>query len=91
MDGLAKMTLLPALRLQAGAPTFRRKGRLQVGADADITVFDPLTVKELATVKDPAQMSQGIEWVFVAGQAVLDPSGPRDDVRPGRPVRYQRG
>ena len=90
MDGLAKMTHLPARRLEAGAPVFRRKGRVQIGADADLTVFDPLRIRDRSTIADPAQMSEGIEWVFVDGQAVLDPTGPRDDVRPGAPVRFQR-
>lgn len=87
MDALAKMTILPARLLEGGAPALRRKGRLQRGADADITVFDPARVEDRSTVADPAQMSAGIEWVIVDGQIVLDPSGPRDDVKPGKPIR----
>jgi len=46
---LAKMTLLPARRLEAYDPAFARKGRLQVGADADVTIFNPETVDSRAT------------------------------------------
>jgi len=82
-DALAKMTILPATRLQTAAPAMARKGRLQAGADADITVFDPATVGDLATVDDPSQESVGIDWVLVAGQPVKTPEGLRRDVRPG--------
>src|SRR2546426_4642240 len=43
MDAIRKMTLMPAQRLGARDPAMREKGRLWVGADADITIFDPLT------------------------------------------------
>jgi N-acyl-D-aspartate/D-glutamate deacylase len=48
MTALRKMTLLPAERLQARAPVFRNKGRLREGADADITIFDPLRIHDEA-------------------------------------------
>lgn len=73
MLGLAKMTLLPAVRLTGACPAMARKGRLQVNADADITVIDPVRVKDEATVADPAQPSVGMEWVLVAGEVVRDP------------------
>ena len=41
MDALAKCTILPAKRLDARVPMLARKGRLQMDADADITIFDP--------------------------------------------------
>ncbi|WP_334142955.1 amidohydrolase family protein [Rhabdothermincola sp.] len=88
-DALAKMTILPARRLEARVPAMRRKGRLQIGADADVTVFDPATVADRATIEDPAQPSVGIEYVIVAGQVVKDRAGLRKDVRPGRPVTPQ--
>src|SRR5213592_1812550 len=43
MDAIRKMTLMPAQRLEARVPAMRQKGRLRVGADADITIFDPAT------------------------------------------------
>ena len=41
MTALKKMTLMPAQRLEKRAPIFKDKGRIRVGADADLTVFDP--------------------------------------------------
>lgn len=86
-DALAKMTILPAKRLEAGAPALRKKGRLQQGADADITIFDPATVADRATVDDPAQEATGIDYVFVLGQAVKSPAGLHKDRLPGQPVK----
>ena len=87
MDALAKMTWLPARRLQAGAPALGRKGRLQIGADADVTVFDPRTVADRATVADPAQASTGMRWVLVSGRVVKSPDGLQRDELPGQPLR----
>ncbi len=84
---LAKMTIQPARRLEAAAPAMRRKGRVQVGCDADLTLFDPATVADQATLERPAQASTGIPWVLVDGVVVKDPDGVRDDVRPGRAIR----
>lgn len=84
---LAKMTIAPARRLEVGAPAMRKKGRLQVGCDADVTIFDAATIADRATVADPAQASVGIEWVLVDGVVIKDPDGVRDDVAPGRAIR----
>jgi N-acyl-D-aspartate/D-glutamate deacylase len=65
----------------------RRKGRLSVGADADIVIFDPARVRDRATVEHPELMSEGISYVIVGGQVALDPRGPRRDVRAGQAVR----
>ncbi len=74
---VAKMTWLPAKRLEAPFPAFRKKGRVQAGADADLTVFDPETVRDRATYRDPYQTSVGIVHVIVGGEfAVRD--GQRD-------------
>jgi dihydroorotase-like cyclic amidohydrolase len=86
-DALAKMTIFPAQRLAVGASAFARKGRLQVGADADITIFDPATVADRATIADPSRESVGVQWVLVGGQAVKNPDGLQRDLRPGRPIR----
>lgn len=68
---LSKMTILPARRLEAIAPGFRRKGRVQVGADADLTLFDPATVIDNATYQAPFTPSTGISHVLVGGQFVV--------------------
>ena len=59
VDALAKMTIQPARRLEARVPALQTKGRLQIGADADITIFDPATVGDRSTIADPAQMAGG--------------------------------
>jgi dihydroorotase-like cyclic amidohydrolase len=85
-DALAKMTILPAKRLEARAPALRKKGRLQRGADADITIFDPNTIADRATIEDPSQESAGVDYVLVAGQVVKSLNGVNHDVRPGQPI-----
>ena len=77
------MTWLPAQRIEQICPAMRRKGRLGVSADADITVFDPNTVAEQATVLHPDRPSAGIRHVLVGGQAVVRDGRPTD-CRPGR-------
>ena len=87
MSALSKMTIQPARRLEKRVPALRTKGRLQMGADADITVFDPQTVLDRSTIDDPAQMADGIEYVMVLGRVVKDQAGLHRDVRPGQPIR----
>jgi N-acyl-D-aspartate/D-glutamate deacylase len=87
MTALAKMTIMPAKRLEARAPMFQHKGRIQVGADADITVFDPATVRDRSTYQKPAEPSIGIAFVFVNGVAVLRSGKLVDNVFPGRAAR----
>jgi dihydroorotase len=87
MQALAKMTIMPARRLDKAVPQMRLKGRLKVGADADITVFDPASVIDLATFEKPAQFSQGIIHVLVGGVAVVEDGRNVEKVFPGHPVR----
>ncbi len=71
MAALRKMALMPAQRLEAVSPQMARKGRVKVGADADITIFDPATVADVATFEKPMQASAGIRHVLVNGQPVV--------------------
>lgn len=86
MTALAKMTLLPARRLEAIAPAMQRKGRVQVGADADLTIFDPDEIIDKATYLDSRQFSEGIEHVLVNGVAVVTEGNLVEGVYPGQPV-----
>ena len=69
---LEKMTLLPAKRLQAYVPAFRRKGRIQTSMDADITIFNPATIIDNATYQNPYQEATGITHVIVNGKPIID-------------------
>jgi N-acyl-D-aspartate/D-glutamate deacylase len=86
MTALAKMTLLPADRMARAAPAMARKGRLQQGSDADITVFDPRTVADRATYKNPKQYSLGIRWLLVNGVPVVREGQLVAGAHPGRPI-----
>jgi dihydroorotase len=81
-DALRKMSLLPAQRL--GLQT---KGRLQAGADADITVFDSERIIDRATFDSPALYSEGVPYVLVGGVFVVRDSKVVEGVMPGRGVR----
>jgi dihydroorotase len=70
-QAIAKMTLLPAQRLAKFAQGMERKGRVQVGADADLTVFDPATVKDRAVFGNSDQASAGFVHVIVNGTPVV--------------------
>jgi dihydroorotase len=84
------MSLLPAQRLEAWVPQMRTKGRLRVGADADITIFDPNQVIDRATYEKPDQPSHGIVHVLVNGTSVVRNSALVDGVAPGQAIRVQR-
>lgn len=85
-DALAKMTSLPTRRVEAMVPAMQRKGRLQRGADADITIFDPATIIDRATIELPGTPSWGIDHVFVSGRRVIADGETRQTVFPGLPL-----
>lgn len=90
MTALRKMTLMVAQRLEPFVPAMRQKGRLAVGADADVTVFDAARVIDRATYENPAQYSQGIRHVLVGGTFVVRDEQLVPDVAPGRAIRAGR-
>ena len=87
MTALRKMTLMPAQRLEKRAPIFLNKGRIRVGADADITIFDPDRVIDKATFEEPLQYSEGIEFVLVNGVPVVKNGKLVDNIFPGKAAR----
>ncbi|HEY1659102.1 MAG TPA: amidohydrolase family protein [Candidatus Sulfotelmatobacter sp.] len=87
MTALRKMTLLPAQRLEKRAPVFLNKGRIRVGADADITVFNPDTIIDKATFEAPLQFSAGISYVLVNGVPVTKDGATVSGVFPGKAAR----
>jgi dihydroorotase-like cyclic amidohydrolase len=83
---IEKMTLMPAKRLEGIAPMMRFKGRLQVGADADITVFNPNTVIDRSSFDKGLAFSEGIEYVIVNGNLALKNGKTVSDTFAGQPV-----
>ena len=90
MDALAKMTVRQARHLEKRVPEMRRKGRLQVEADADIVVFDPLQIRDQSTVEDPLKASVGVRHVVLVGTPVVVDGEIRDGVLPGEALRGRR-
>lgn len=90
-DAIAKMSLKPAQRLEAFVPAMKHKGRLQVGADADVVLFDPATVREKAKYLDAMQYSEGFQYVMVNGVLVVDRGRLVENIYPGQPVHGQYG
>jgi N-acyl-D-aspartate/D-glutamate deacylase len=81
-EAIHKMTLLPADRLG-----LRDRGRLIEGSAADLVVFDPATVCDLASFENPHQYPEGISHVMVNGEwAVRD--GIQTEARPGQVLRH---
>ncbi|MDA1080362.1 MAG: D-aminoacylase [Gemmatimonadetes bacterium] len=80
-NAVQKMTGNPAKRLGLSD-----RGCLREGCVADITVFDPATVSDKGTFTEPHQYPVGIEWVFVAGQAVVA-DGKMTALRAGQVLR----
>jgi dihydroorotase len=89
MEALRRMTLEPARRLEYRVPARAAKGRLKIGADADITIFDPATVIDRATYEDGTIPSAGIPYVIVGGEVVVD-GGKMTAARPGKAIRAER-
>jgi len=87
IDGLRKMTLMPAQRLEGFVPAMKNKGRVRVGADADLTIFNPATIIDNATYEKPMQPSGGIEHVIVSGTFVVKAGRVVEGAFPGRPIR----
>lgn len=81
-DAVRKMTSLNAAKLG-----IVDRGILQAGAFADITVFAPDRVMDRSTYQDPFQYSDGIEYVAVNGQLVLEKGNPTG-AKPGRALRH---
>ena len=87
MEAIHKMTLKPAQRLEQRVPAMRNKGRLRVGADADITIFDAERVMDRSTYREPSLPPVGIRHVIVHGVSVVANGQAVEGISPGKPVR----
>ena len=86
-EAIRKMSLMPAQTLEKSVPQMRKKGRLQIGMDADIVVFDPATVSDRATFDNANQPAVGVLAVLVNGVPVIRKGELILDAAPGRPIR----
>ena len=82
MEALRKMTFAPAERLG-----IKSKGRIAIGADADLAIFDAARVSDRATFESPAQYAEGMVYVLVNGVPVVRGGSLVDGVAPGRGLR----
>ncbi|HEV7508929.1 MAG TPA: D-aminoacylase [Thermoanaerobaculia bacterium] len=80
-EAIRKFSALPAARLRLAD-----RGVLKAGLWADIVVFDPETVADVATFENPNQLSQGMEYVLVNGEPVID-GGKMTGALPGKVLR----
>lgn len=86
MAAIAKVSLMPARRLEAYVPEMKLRGRIREGAIADITIFDADKIQDRATYGDSAAPSAGVAYVLVAGRAVVERYEFQDGVTPGVPI-----
>jgi N-acyl-D-aspartate/D-glutamate deacylase len=82
-DAIRKFTSLPAQRMRLAD-----RGVLKQGLWADVVVFDPDQVRDLATFEEPNQLSIGMKHVFVNGVPVIS-EGRATDALPGKVLRGQ--
>ena len=80
-DAIRKSSALPAQRTR-----LTDRGVLKEGMWADVVIFDPATIKDVATFADPNQLSQGMEYVLVNGGLVID-QGKMTGALPGKVLR----
>ena len=83
MDAVRKMSYMPAIRLERSTPEARKKGRVQVGADADLVILDPETFRDQSTFEKPAVPSTGVRYLLVNGTLVIDGGAIVPGVAPG--------
>ena len=86
MNAIAKMTIMPARRLENRASAFKNKGRIKTGADADVTIFDATTVIDRSTYEQPTLPPVGMQHVLVGGHFVVRDGQLQAGATPGRGI-----
>jgi len=87
LEGVRKCALIPAEILAPSTPAMRTKGRLAVGADADVVVFDFATLSDRAEFSAMNRPSEGVRHLLVSGVPLITDGVMDVAARPGRPVR----
>ncbi len=80
-EAIRKFSALPAQRLRLAD-----RGVLKQGMWADIVIFDPAVIRDRATFENPNQLSEGMQYVLVNGEAVIE-NGKATDALPGKVLR----
>jgi N-acyl-D-glutamate deacylase len=86
-EAIRRCSLIPAQIIEKSVPRMKDKGRIKVGADADLIVFDAERVTDRATFEKPLQTSTGMRHVIVNGTFVIRDGELVREAKPGRPVR----
>ena len=86
LEAIKKMTIMPANRLSTRTRAFLKKGRINPGVDADITIFNPKTVIDRSTYTDPTTPPEGIDHVIVNGVPVVSNGKLQEAMRPGKGI-----
>jgi len=82
-DALARITILPSKLLESVSSGMAKRGRIQAGAIADITIFDPVSIKDQSTISSTGMPSEGVQHVLVGGRFVRQNGANNKTERPG--------
>jgi N-acyl-D-amino-acid deacylase len=84
-EAIRRMTSLPAARFGLAG-----RGTLAAGAHADLVVFDPAQIRDVATYEDPKREPEGVHWVVINGRLAYD-RGRHTGTRAGQLLRFRAG
>lgn len=87
IDAIARCSYRPATILEESVPQMKRKGRIQVGMDADVVVFDLANMEVRSTYTEPTQHSVGMRYVLVNGTPIIADGKLDTNALPGKPIR----
>ena len=87
IDAIRKMSFMPAKRLENLVPNMKNKGRIKLGADADLVVFNPDSIINKSTYSNPSAISEGIVHLIVNGIFVIENENIDYSSNCGKPIR----